>query len=158
MTVYTIEYRFYDNYRIEVYKTWEKVLEGADYRQYKGGSGCAEKFTIGTYEAPDNDNTVNHWEGIVWHPAARDRYARVDSIPEEWKEIETQEISYSAYPTEVWAEKNPEGELTYLTSRDDDKPEAENGGKVVEAWMDDGGFIFASEEEAYEDNKVSNYI
>lgn len=34
----------------------------------------------------------NTWEGMAYHPASRDRYATVDTIPEDWKLIDDQDV------------------------------------------------------------------
>ena len=156
-TIYTIGRKFYDSYSIETCLDREEWETAIDNEASSGrGRGTDGTFEVGIYEAPEVSE-IQNWTGIVWHPAARDRHASVDSTPEDWEEVGTQKVSYW-HPQEIFAERSEDGYLTFLVDADDeDEPEAENGGVVVPAWMGEGG-IYETEEEMYESENPSQYL
>ena len=62
--------------------------------------------------------------------------------------------------TEVWAEKDGEGVLSFLENRYNDvQPEAENDGEVIEAWSDEAELWEDSEyDEAVKSNNPSGFL
>ena len=124
---FTIIKKFYDNRNIELYDNREEWIEAIDDYMFDGGSaGAGESFEVCIYEGEiEKDN----WEGVVWHSASRDRYANIDSIPEEYEPLEC----YTFYFCNI-IEKN-------------------NG-----KWVDEDGEEYDTEEEAREVNSVANSL
>ena len=58
---------------------------------------------------------------------------------------------------EVWAEKMPNGRLTFLADGHEDMPEAEEGGEVIEAYSNECE-ISESEEECVRCVAPSNFL
>lgn len=149
MEIFTIEKKFYDSSTIKTYSTREEWIEKIDSESCEQATaGSGETMTVAIYEAPNDE--VNHWSGTVYHPASRDRHAEIDSIPEDWEMIESQEIYYWSV-REIWASKDS-NTLTYEAERHEEQPE----GTILAYY--DGNEIYETEEEAIESNNPSQYL